>query len=58
MKLFDRIIVKISIDSTNVQHQKMKLQLVEPKISGFSVEPEKAEEKAEQESPVSKKAKK
>jgi exosome complex exonuclease DIS3/RRP44 len=32
LKLFDRIIVKISIDTKNVQHQKMKLQLVSPNV--------------------------
>lgn len=42
IKLFDRIVVKISIDAKNVQHQKMRLQLVYPKIEGFSVESEKA----------------
>lgn len=40
--MFDRIVVKISIDAKNVQHQKMRLQLVYPKIDGFSVEAEKA----------------
>lgn len=40
LKVFDRVVVKISIDTKNVQHQKMKLELVQPKIEGFSVEPE------------------
>ena len=33
LKLFDRVIVKISIETKNLQHQKMKLELVNPKVS-------------------------
>ncbi len=33
LKLFQRIIVQISIDSKNIQHQKMQLKLVYPKVS-------------------------
>lgn len=33
LKLFQRIIVQISIDATNVQHQKMQLKLVYPIVS-------------------------
>lgn len=33
IKLFDRILVKISIEAKNVQHQKMKLDLVSPRVS-------------------------
>lgn len=54
LKLFERIIVKISIETKNVQHQKMMLQLVEPKIEGFSVEPE---DQAKNDQPAKKKVK-
>ncbi|KAH3778706.1 exosome complex exonuclease RRP44-like isoform X1 [Dreissena polymorpha] len=39
LKVFDRIIVQISIDRSNVQHLKLRIQLVEPVIPGFSVPP-------------------
>lgn len=60
LKLFERIVIRISIDTKNIQHQKMMLQLVSPHIEGFSVEPMNAikEEKMEDDQPVVKKAKK
>lgn len=35
---FDPVIVRLSIDSSNVQHEKLVFQLVKPYIKGFSVE--------------------
>ena len=35
---FDPVTVQISIDSSNIQHQKLALKLVTPHIEGFSVE--------------------
>ncbi|XP_059142124.1 exosome complex exonuclease RRP44-like [Physella acuta] len=35
--VFDPVIVQLSIDRTNVQHMKLSLKLVKPKIPGFSV---------------------
>jgi len=31
--IFDPVTVQISLDSTNVQHQKLKLELISPKVS-------------------------
>ncbi|CAG0883873.1 unnamed protein product [Darwinula stevensoni] len=36
-RLFDKVIVQISINASNVQHQKMVLKLVHPTVPGFSV---------------------
>lgn len=35
--LFDPVTVQISIDSSNIQHQKLQVSLVEPEIPGLSV---------------------
>lgn len=34
---FDPVTVRLSLDSTNVQHEKLIFQLVKPYIEGFSV---------------------
>ncbi|XP_064482242.1 exosome complex exonuclease RRP44-like [Ornithodoros turicata] len=34
---FDRITVQVSVDSSNVQHQRIVLKLVHPQVPGFSV---------------------
>ncbi|XP_065073059.1 exosome complex exonuclease RRP44 [Ochlerotatus camptorhynchus] len=34
---FDRVVVRLSLDSTNVQHQRLVFELVTPFIEGFSV---------------------
>lgn len=34
---FDEVIVQVSINSSNIQHQKMALKLVKPQIKGLSV---------------------
>lgn len=36
---FDPVKVRLSLDSSNVQHEKLVFQLVEPYIKGFSAEP-------------------
>lgn len=40
---FDPVTVRLSLDSTNVQHEKLVFRLVKPHIKGFSVEPATAE---------------
>lgn len=32
LKLFEKIVVKISIETKNIQHQRMKLELVQPRV--------------------------
>ncbi|GAB6030282.1 hypothetical protein CHUAL_005957 [Chamberlinius hualienensis] len=34
---FDRVTVRLSMDRSNVQHEKLTFQLVEPQIPGFSI---------------------
>lgn len=36
---FDPVVVRIRLDSNNIQHEKFVLQLVSPFIEGFSVPP-------------------
>ncbi|CAG0916314.1 unnamed protein product [Notodromas monacha] len=36
---FDKVVVQISIDESNVQREKLVLRLVHPKVPGFSVDP-------------------
>ncbi|CAK1545869.1 unnamed protein product [Leptosia nina] len=38
LKTFDEIVVRLSLDSTNLQHRKLVFQLVKPIIPGFSYE--------------------
>lgn len=33
---FDPVIVRLSLDSTNIQHEKLVFELVKPYIEGFS----------------------
>ncbi|XP_058054105.1 exosome complex exonuclease RRP44 [Anopheles bellator] len=40
-RAFDPVIVRLSLDSTNVQHEKLVFELVHPYIEGFSVMPAK-----------------
>ncbi|KAF6039600.1 DIS3 [Bugula neritina] len=35
--IFDPVTVKVSLDSTNIQHQKLKIDLVEPQVEGLSL---------------------
>uniref|UniRef100_A0A915JEX0 Ribonuclease II/R domain-containing protein n=1 Tax=Romanomermis culicivorax TaxID=13658 RepID=A0A915JEX0_ROMCU len=39
LRMFDKVTVQLSVDDTDPQHYKLKLQLVEPKVDNFSVEP-------------------
>ncbi|KAH8278565.1 hypothetical protein KR018_005241 [Drosophila ironensis] len=59
---FDPVTVRLSLDSRNVQHEKLVFRLVKPYIKGFSVEPTATEddptEKSDQGVPPPKKAKK
>ncbi|KAF6200952.1 hypothetical protein GE061_005399 [Apolygus lucorum] len=34
---FDRVVVQMSLDRSNVQHEKLQLKLVEPEVPGFSI---------------------
>lgn len=36
---FDPVVVRMSLDSNNIQHEKFVLHLVKPYIEGFSVPP-------------------
>lgn len=38
-RAFDPVVIRLSLDATNVQREKIVFELVEPFISGFSVEP-------------------
>lgn len=38
LKTFDELTVRLSLDSTNLQHRKLAIQLVKPHIPGFSYE--------------------
>ena len=42
--LFHKMVVQLSLDSSNIQHEKLALKLVDPVIPGFSVPPAGAEE--------------
>lgn len=56
LHVFDPVKVQISIDSSNIQHQKLALKLVEPKIAGFSVLPQGVQEQNDKtEEPMKKK---
>ncbi|RXM98208.1 Exosome complex exonuclease RRP44 [Acipenser ruthenus] len=39
-RVFDKVKVTISLDASNVQHQKIRMSLVEPVIPGVSVSPQ------------------
>lgn len=32
LRIFDRLVVRISLDSQHIQHQKLAIQLVQPKV--------------------------
>lgn len=55
---FDPVIVRLSLDSNNIQHEKFVLQLVNPFIEGFSVMSLDESEKKRKPEASSKKAKK
>lgn len=55
---FDPVIVRLSLDSNNIQHEKFVLQLVKPYIENFSVLPLNEDEDDENERVVSEPEKK
>lgn len=55
-RVFDRVIVQLTIDQSNLQHLKLQTKLVEPKIEGFSVPPSTPSETSD-EPPLKKKKK-
>lgn len=38
---FDPVVVRLSLDTTNIQHERLTFQLLEPFIEGFSIKSEK-----------------
>ena len=38
LTLFQKLKVQLSLDQSNVQHEKLELKLIQPHIPGFSVE--------------------
>ena len=40
LRTFDPLSVRVSIDRTDVQHQKMLIELVDPVVPGFSITPD------------------
>ena len=44
LTLFQKVRVQLSLDSSNIQHEKLELKLVEPFIEGFSVSNEEETE--------------
>ncbi|PZC85547.1 hypothetical protein B5X24_HaOG216655 [Helicoverpa armigera] len=47
LKTFDELTVRLSLDSTNIQHRKLVFELVKPHIPGFSVDIMETEETEE-----------
>lgn len=48
---FDPVVIRLSLDSSNVQREKMVFELVKPYIAGFSVEPMEIDNAADADSP-------
>ncbi|XP_069746671.1 exosome complex exonuclease RRP44 [Narcine bancroftii] len=55
-KMFDQVTVTITVDASNIQHQKIRMGLVEPVIPGVSVQKTAAQENLAREEPEVKKA--
>ncbi|KAJ8027840.1 Exosome complex exonuclease RRP44 [Holothuria leucospilota] len=55
-RLFDKVLVQISTETTNLQHQRLRLQLVQPEVPGFSVPrtPASSSRKEDEEPPAKK----
>lgn len=49
-RAFDPVVIRLSLDTTNVQREKIVFELVKPFIPGFSVEPMDVEPSDEQQS--------
>ncbi|XP_026755514.2 exosome complex exonuclease RRP44 [Galleria mellonella] len=54
LKTFDELTVRLSLDSTNLQHRKLVFQLVKPFVPGFSYVPEEQKEKKPEQMEVDK----
>ncbi|XP_060606193.1 exosome complex exonuclease RRP44-like [Ruditapes philippinarum] len=54
LHVFDRVVIQISIDRSNVQHLKLQIRLVEPSIPEFSVPAASNEEDKSEEPPAKK----
>ncbi|CAH2071572.1 unnamed protein product, partial [Iphiclides podalirius] len=57
LKTFDELTIRLTLDSTNLQHRKLVFQLVKPFIPGFSVAPDDENTKMDVEECVVDKAK-
>ncbi|XP_028584207.2 exosome complex exonuclease RRP44 [Podarcis muralis] len=53
---FDKVIVNIMLDASNIQHQKIRMALVEPKVQGISI-PSQAKQLSGKNEPEKKKTK-
>lgn len=54
-RAFDPVVIRLSLDTSNIQREKIVFELVEPYISGFSVEPMDIETTEEQHSSTKRK---
>lgn len=54
-RAFDPVVIRLSLDATNVQREKIVFELVKPFIAGFSVEPMEIEAGDEQQ-PIKRKS--
>lgn len=43
LKTFDELTVRLTLDSSNLQHRKLVFQLVRPCVPGFSYQPDDAQ---------------
>lgn len=55
-RAFDPVVIRLSLDATNVQREKIVFELVKPFISGFSVEPMEIDAEEQQSSTAKRKA--
>lgn len=52
LKTFDELTVRLSLDSTNLQHRKLAFQLITPHVPGFSYVSEDQAMKVDQETDI------
>ncbi|CAH1267033.1 DIS3 [Branchiostoma lanceolatum] len=48
LRMFDRVVVQITVETSHIQHQKLRIRLVKPEVPGFSVPPVEASDKISQ----------
>ena len=53
LKLFQKIAIQLTLDQSNVQHEKLEVKLVEPYIKDFSVTEEQLDTKTAEKRPQS-----